>query len=236
MNVTRPPLDDARVRRALSLSIDRDKITRYVTRGGESPAYHFTPPDTAGYTAEAGTAFDPVQAKALLAEAGFPDGQGFPPLPLLYNTSDAHALIAQAIGEMWRENLNIQITLVNMEWKVYLDATHNLNYSVARAGWIGDYVDPNTFLDLWVTDGGNNRTGWSNAEYDTLINQASRTLNSNSRFEIFRQAESLLMQESPIIPIYFYRSKTLIQPTVQGWNPTILDHHPFKYVHLKTDE
>ncbi len=232
-NVHEPSLKDPRVRRALSMSVDRDKITRFVSKGGEVPAFHFTPPDTAGYTADASLSYDPEAARALLAEAGYPGGEGFPTLPLLYNTSEAHAVIAQAIGHMWEQELGIKIELMNMEFKVVLNRTQNQQYSVARAGWIGDYVDPNTFLSLWVTDAGNNRAKWSNAEYDSLIELAGTTQDSAKRFALFRQAEAILMQESPIMPLYFYRSKTLLHPAVRGWHPTLLDHHPYKYVSLE---
>jgi oligopeptide transport system substrate-binding protein len=121
-----------------------------------------------------------------------------------------------------------------MEWKVYLAQTQTGNYDIARAGWISDYVDPNSFLDLWITDGGNNRTGWSNPEYDKHIRAASQTQNITKRFDHFQQAEKILMQESPIMPIYFYRSKSLIKPSVNGWYPTLLDHHPYKYISLET--
>lgn len=235
INVTRPPLNDVRVRKALAMSIDRSQIVQYVTRAGEAPAYHFTPPDTAGYTCSARLEEGVEKAQQLLAEAGFPGGQGFPRLQLLYNTSDAHARIAQAIQQMWKTALGIDIELVNEEWKVYLADTLAKKYDIARAGWIGDYVDPNTFLDMWVTDGGNNRAAWSHAEYDRLIHAASRVLDRVERAELFQQAEALLVQELPIIPMYFYRSKSLIQPSVKGWNPTILDHHPYKYVYLEPD-
>ena len=232
-NVTRPPLDKPEVRRALAMAIDRDKIVKFVTKGGESPAYNFTPPQTAGYTAKAQLEEDLEHARQLLADAGFPGGAGFPKLTLLYNTSDAHARIAQAIQQMWKEGLGIEIDLNNMEWKVYLANTLDKNYDIARAGWIGDYVDPNTFLDLWVTDGGNNRTAWSNADYDNFILNASSTADRTDRLEWFQRAESVLMEQVPIMPIYFYKSKSLIQPSVRGWNPTLLDHHPYKHIRLE---
>jgi oligopeptide transport system substrate-binding protein len=171
-NVKRAPLSDVRVRRALALAIDRDQIVRYVTRGGETPALHFTP-GVAGYEAQAQLAGGIGDAKRLLAEAGFPNGQGFPKLELLYNTAEAHERIAQAVQQMWKTQLGVEVQLLNMEWKVYLARTQDGEYDIARAGWIGDYADPNTFLDIWVTDGGNNRTGWSSPEYDRLIRQAA---------------------------------------------------------------
>lgn len=235
-NVERPPLDNANVRRALALAINREQITKFVTRGGETPAYHFTPPDTAGYTARASLSGDLATARKLLAEAGYPNGEGFPTLSLLYNTADSHARIAEVIQQMWVTGLGIDIELVNMEWKVYLAQTQQGKYDIARAGWIGDYVDPNTFLDMWVTDGGNNRAGWSNSRYDAHIRAAAETQDQAERFEHFQKAEAILVQETPIMPIYFYRSKSLIQTSVRGWHPTVLDHHPYKHIWLEPTE
>jgi len=231
-NTTRPPLDKPGVRRALALALDRERITRHITRGGESPAYHFTPPNTAGYTATnvlSGTTDD---ARRLLAEAGFPGGQGFPVLQLLYNTADTHARLAEVLQQMWKNELGIHVELVNTEWKVYLEQSRSGNYDIARAGWIGDYLDPNSFLDLWVTGGGNNRTRWSSLAYDALIRTAAQTADVQQRYALFQQAEGILMQEMPILPLYFYRSKSLVQPSVQGWLPNLLDHHPWKHIRL----
>src|SRR5690606_20415901 len=169
INIDVPQLADPRVRRALAMSIDREQIVEHVTQGGQIPAYAFTPPDTLGYTAPPGFTHDPEAARALLAEAGYPGGEGFPPTELLYNTSEGHRKLAVAIQQMWQRELGIEITLNNQDWKVYLDSVNNGNYQIARAGWIGDYVDPNSFLDMWVTDGGNNRTGWSDPRYDRLV-------------------------------------------------------------------
>ncbi|MGQ9662727.1 MAG: peptide ABC transporter substrate-binding protein [Kiritimatiellia bacterium] len=235
LNVSRPPLDDVRVRRALALAVNRDLIVTYVTKGGEAPALHFTPPDTDGYTCRSRLFYDPERARSLLNEAGFPGGKGLRRLELLYNTSEAHERIAQVVQQMWRKELGIEVELVNVEWKVYLAMTEAGKYDIARAGWIGDYVDPNTFLDLWVTGGGNNRTGWSNPEYDRLIRAAAREPDRNLRFELFQEAERILMEAVPIIPLYFYRSKALVHPSVQGWHSNILDHHPFKFVYLIPD-
>lgn len=233
LNVNRPPLDNVKVRQALALAIDREQIVKYVTKGGEKAAYNFTPPNTAGYTSRAMITGGPAEARALLADAGFPNGVGFPRLQLLYNTSDSHARLAAAIQQMWKTVLNIDIELVNMEWKVYLAATQEKKYDISRQGWIGDYVDPNTFLDMWITGRGNNRPGYSNKKYDELLAIASTTLDQNQRYEYLQQAEKLLLDEMPIIPIYFYVSKSLVQPSVKGLMPNILDDHPYKYIHLE---
>lgn len=233
LNVNVAPLNDPRVRRALALGIDREQLVKRVTKAGEDPAWNFTPPGAGGYTARARLQGDIETAKQLLAEAGYPGGKGFPRVKLLYNTSEAHERIAQAVQQMWKTRLGVDIELVNMEWKVYLAQTQEGKYEMARAGWIGDYADPASFLNLWVTGGGNNRTGWSNKEYDRLIAEADATRDPRQRFEIFQKAEEILMTEVPIIPFYFYRSKSLVQPSVKGWYPNILDHHPYKHVYLE---
>ena len=234
LNTRRPPLDNAKVRRALALTIDREQITRVITRAGEPPALHFTPPDTGGYHTEARLSGTIEEAQQLLAAAGYPGGEGFPVCTVLYNTADTHARIAEAIQQMWLQHLGIRVELNNMDWKVYLDQTQSGNYDIARAGWIADYLDPETFLNLWVTDGGNNRTGWSHPEYDAYIRTAATTTDPEKRFHAFQQAESILLQEAPIIPLYFYRSKSLVHPDVRGYYPNVLDRHSWKHLYLQT--
>ncbi|MDE0155170.1 MAG: peptide ABC transporter substrate-binding protein [Gammaproteobacteria bacterium] len=231
-NTTAPPLDQQKVRLALAMSIDRQQIVEKITKSGELPAHSYTPPDTNGYTATARVGYDVNRARVLLAEAGYPDGAGFPPIELMYNTSEGHRRIAIAIQQMWKANLNINVTLFNQDWKVYLDKRDEKDYQVARAGWIGDYLDPNTFLDMYTTYSGNNDTGWSNPRYDTLIAQAGETTDPERRFALFQQAEAILMTELPIMPIYTYMSKSLVSPDVHGWYPNILDIHPYKYISL----
>jgi oligopeptide transport system substrate-binding protein len=234
INVTRPPLNDKRVRRALALAIDREAIVKDVTRGGQMPAYFFTPPGTAGYTCRAQLKEDVTEARRLLAEAGYPEGRGFPTVKVLFNTLESHQKIAEALQQMWKKNLGIDVQLGNEEWKVYLDAQRTMDYQICRMAWIGDYDDPNSFLDMWLTGGGNNETGWSNPEYDKLIEQAARTHDPSARFEVFQKAEAILLDEMPLIPIYFYTRVHLQRPEVKGWFPTLLDNHPYKYVFLES--
>ncbi len=233
INVTRPPLNDKRVRQALAMAIDRKSIVENVARGEELPAYNLTPPDTAGYNCDSKISENLNKSRRLLAEAGYPDGKNFPRFELLFNTLESHRSIAEAIQQMWKKNLNIDVTLRNEEWKVYLDSTHRLDYFIARAGWGGDYMDPNTFLDLWLTGGGNNETGWSNREYDQLIKFAGSTRDQKVRYEAFQKAEAILMDELPIIPIYFYTRPRLMYPSVKGFYPNLLDQHSYLGVYLE---
>jgi oligopeptide transport system substrate-binding protein len=233
VNVTKRPFTDKRVRKALAMTIDREAIVENVMRGGQMPAYHFTPPGTAGYLTRARIKPDIETAKKLLAEAGYPGGKDFPPFELLFNTSDQHRALAEAIQQMWKKSLGIEARLANQEWKVYLDSQRTLNYWVSRSSWIADYVDPNSFLDMWLTGGGNNDTGWSNREYDELIAEAGRTVDPQQRMEVFQKAEAILLDEAPVIPIYFYTRVGLRRPEVKGWYPNILDNHPYKYVYLE---
>ncbi len=232
-NIKKPHLADKRVRRALAMAIDRQQIVDHVTKGGEVPADTFTPPDTLGYSAKPGFEFNPEKARELMAEAGYPNGEGFPVTELLYNTSEGHRKIAVAIQQMWHKYLGVNITLNNQDWKVYLNSVDRGDYAIARAGWIGDYVDPNTFLDMWVTDGGNNRTGWSNARYDELVLKlAPEAKDRESRYRLLREAEAILLDAMPVIPIYIYTSKSLVQPSVKGLQPNLLDYTLYKTIWL----
>jgi oligopeptide transport system substrate-binding protein len=168
INTTRPHLKDPRVRRALSMAIDRSEIVRNITRLGEKEAFSFVPPGIKGYVQPPGIRFDPEGARRLLAEAGYPGGKGMPPLELLYNTHEGHKATAVVIAGQLRENLGLDVRPFNEEWQSYQSSTQTLKYDLARAGWIPDYLDPNTFLDMWITDGGNNQTGYSSPLYDRL--------------------------------------------------------------------
>jgi oligopeptide transport system substrate-binding protein len=231
-NTTRPPLNDRRVRRALALAIDRDAIVRDVVRGGERPALAVSYPGTSGYTPRARLEGDLAEARRLLAEAGYPGGRGFPELELLYNTQQANRAIAEAIDQMWRRNLGVGIRLRNEEWKVYLDSEHTMNYQIERSGWIADYADPHVFLEIWETGNGNNSTGWSNARYDRLLHEALAARNQEGRYEIYQQMDQILVDECPVLPIFYYTRFYAMSPSVGGWWPNLLDNHPWKYVRL----
>ncbi|MDQ5980712.1 MAG: oligopeptide transport system substrate-binding protein [Verrucomicrobiota bacterium] len=230
-NVTRKPLNDVRVRRALSLAIDRESLVRNVVRGGMQPAYGLTPP-TAKFTARAKLSGDIAEAKRLLAEAGFPEGRGFPRIELLYNTHENHRRVCEALQEMWRQNLGIEVGLLNQEWKVYIRSMDVLDYDLARGGWIGDYYDPNSFYDTFITGGGNNRTGWSNARYDQLLRDTGSAPDEAARMELYQQMEEIITQELPLMPVYFYR-KVFALSTKVHWPANPMDNQNWKFVRFK---
>lgn len=233
-NVTRPPFDNPLVRKALSAAIDRERITRKITKAGEDTATAFTPHGITGYTPPDGVGYDPEQARAWLAEAGYADGKDFPRFEILYNKSDLHEKIALEIQDMWKQTLGVNCELKNQEWASYLQTLKNLDYDVARSSWIGDYVDPNTFLDCFITGGGNNRTGWSVAQYDELIATAGRETDLAKRMRIFEQAEALLVREDPpIAPIYYYAGILFYNAErLQGIHPNVLAEHPLREMYI----
>lgn len=233
LNTKNGPLADKRVRQALAYAINREQITGHILRAGQVPAYHFTPPQAGGYNTEARLPYHPDLARKLLSEAGFADGVGFPEFELLYNTSESHRTIAEAIQQMWKTELGIQVTLHNQEWKAYLSTRQQGDFDILRAAWYGDYDDPNTFLDLGTSDNGNNHSGWGHENYDKLIAQAAREPRVAERMQLFQQAEEILLEEMPYIPLYFYVTTRLIHPSVNGWYPSILDNHPYQDISLK---
>jgi len=231
-NTTRPPFGDARVRRALSLAIDREAITTSVLRGAGIPAHSFTPPDCAGYTARARVPTDYETARRLLAEAGFPAGRGLPVVDLQVRNDEYQPRIAEVLQAAWKKELGLNVTITPLEQKTWVQNQQTLNYTISGAGWIGDFVDPVTFLDLFASGGGNNWTGWASPAYDDLIRQAAATADSVARHEFFQQAEALLLEQAPVAPVYFGVRAYLIHPAVHGWEPSLLGLHQYKKVYL----
>ena len=237
-NVTRAPFTDPRVRQALALAIDKARITRKITKGGELPADNFTPPGTARYHAPAGLGYDPERARRLLAEAGFPGGRGFPAFQYIFNAgaggpASVHAKIAIEMRQMWHDELGIEMELKQLEWSVYLAAQNKLDFDLCRSSWIGDYNDAETFLNMWMSNSGNNRTGWKNARYDELMREADLQTDLARREQLFQAAETILAHdEIPAVPLYFsvgfeYHDETVLQ----GIYPNILDMHPINAIY-----
>jgi len=256
-NVTRKPFDDVRVRKAISLVLDKRRIVERITRLGERPASALTPPGTGGYNPPPGLgdnassatnatdyaaarAVNIVEAKRLLAQAGYPDGTGFPSFTYMFNAgggggSRTHEQIGVEFQSMLREHLVLQMELRPVEWKTYLSEMSLLNYDIIRGSWIGDYQDPTTFLDCFLGDSGNNRTGWRNPTYDGLLDQAAATPDPKKRFELLRQAETLLtLDEVPIIPVYNYTGLYAFDPQrVGGIHTNLTDEHPIWAMYRK---
>ena len=233
-------LNNKLVRQALNLAIDRQEIIDNVGKAEQIPAYSFVPQ---GITDENGNDFaskeyyDPsdmegniAKAKELLKEAGYENGNGIPTIELMYNSEDAHKDICQIIQQNWEE-IGVNVELTNQEWAVFLNTRQQGDYQIARHGWIGDYIDPMTFLDLWVTGGGNNDCGFSNARYDELIAAAKVETDSAKRLEMLREAEDILMDEMPILPIYYYTTVTAANENVKGVRISTLGKISFKYAY-----
>lgn len=238
-NVTRPPFTDARVRRAFALATDKERIVRKLTLGGEKPAHHFVPTGVANYVSPSGLAFDPEAARALLASAGFTPAS-FPSIQYSYFSAAGggarmQGKIAVELQQMWRDLLGVQVELRQIERKVFYSAQSRLDYDISASSWVGDYNDANTFLDLYLSNSGNNRTGWRSAEYDGLIRRANMQTDLKERARIFQRAERLLIaEEVPIVPLYFYAGFNLYDTNrVEGIYPNILDEHPLQEIRNK---
>lgn len=284
INNTLPQFKDRRVRQALSLAIDRKEIVENVLALGEKEAFNYVPPGFPGYEAPPGLRYDPERARRLLAEAGYPGGEGFPEIKILFNTHEGHRQIATVVARQLSENLEIQVRPYNKEWQAYQQDTRTLNYDMVRAGWIADYLDPITFLDMWITDGGNNQTGYASPVYDRLYRiakdvlafvsspdeglygslvegEALRTLVetaralpagperlialAKTRMLVLKEMDRLVSEiDVPIIPVYFYVTKTLVKPEIGGCHtyldgldgkkvPNVLDMHPLRGFYRK---
>jgi len=238
-NTTRYPLKDPRVRQALALAVNKEHILQKIVKSGGVLAHHFTPPGTQNYQAPRGLRYSPGEAKRLLAEAGFPDGADFPRLQYTFNASSGganmHEKIAIEMQQMWKEVLNINIELRHLESKVFYMAQNQLDYDISRSSWIGDYNDPNTFLDIFGSNNGNNRTGWKNAGYDRLLAEANRQVDPLVRKGLLREAEEILVEkELPMVPLYFYVGVNYYDTNkVSGIFNNLIDVHPIHWIEKK---
>lgn len=232
LNVNRPPLNNPKVRYALSLAVDRTAIVRDVMANSRVPAHAFTPPDCGGYTPRAQVPDDFARARQLLAEAGYPGGRGLPTMEVLSYQTESAVRILEVIQAEWARELGVHITITPQEQKTLFQNSRDHNYTIAFSGWIADYPDPLTFLGTMVTGGGNNWAGWSNPTYDHLLDEAAHSADNQQRFAFFQQAEALLLKDAPLIPLYYDTAVYLKQPYVHGWLPSKIDFHRFKDVWL----
>ena len=235
VNVEAKPVDRPKVRRALAMAMDREKIVKYITRAGQIPVSHLVPEGLGGYQPADGPPFDPAGARKLLAEAGYPGGEGLPKIELIYNTSEGHRKIAEAVQQMWKDNLDIEVDISNQEWKVFLKNLQYGFYQVARMGWIGDYRDPYTFLELLTSESGHNYGQYKNPEYDRLVEQALRQPDKPKRLAMYREAEAMAMADMPLLPIYIYTRSWIQKPYLRGVYSNDRDMHPFKHIWIDQD-
>jgi len=233
LNLAYPPLNDVRVRQALSLAIDREALVRSVIKGGRRAATHFTPLALGGYDAPALLRFDPTAAKEQLAAAGFPGGRGFPSLELMIDSRENHVIVAEAVQQMWQRHLGISVTLRNQETQVLNAAKRTMDFQMVRGSWNATtYQDPIYFLGAWQTGGLYNESKWSNAAFDQLI-AATWTSDLNGRNQAFRQAEEILLTELPVLPLFFSAQVILVHPSVKGWVPRSFADRRLKYIWLE---
>ncbi len=227
-NVKRKPFDDVRVRKALALAINKEDIVTKITRGGEAIANTLVPPGSAGYTPPQGLSYNLNEARRLLAEAGYPNGQGFPDVKLLYAKRGSGEEVAAELQALWKRDLGItSIGLRAQEWKVYLNTQELIDFDMCMSAWIGDYNDPQTFIDMFVTGGGNNDTGWGDPQYDQMLATSENTADPVKRMQILHDMEKILCEdEVPIVPLYFWVGMSLYYPDkVGGFEPNFVDDH-----------
>lgn len=245
-NTEKKPFDDPKVRKAFSLAIDRNFIVDQVTGRGEKAASGFVPAGVYDADGAKGDDFRTVggdyysiksddyeknikEAKKLMEEAGFKDGKGFPQIDYLYNTDDNHKAIAEALQNMWQENLGVQVNLQNQDWNVFLKERKEGNYNIARHGWIADYNDPMSFIDMWLTGGGNNDAQYKNEEFDKYVKAAKATADQKERMENMHKAEDILIKDDSVVaPIYFYVNPYMMKPNIKGMYYTPLGYFFFK--------
>ncbi len=231
VNTTRPGLGDKRVRQALSLALDRQAIVDTITRGGQKAAHSYVPPDVPGYTPPVALKEDLAEARRLLAEAGYPNGQGLPGIEITINSSGNHRIIAEAVQQMWRR-LGLAVEINNMEQASLFAKRRALDYTVMRSEWVADFADPKSFLDIFRGGSSNNHTGWASLAYDARLHDADKDADPAARRADLQAAESILLDELPVIPVYTYTTVRLVHPSVRGWHPLPLDRHPYKHVWL----
>jgi ABC-type oligopeptide transport system substrate-binding subunit len=243
INCKKPPMDKKEVRKAFNMAIDKEALARW--RKIVKPLTAFSPEGIfPGYPQPKGDGFDPAKAKQLLAAAGYKDASGnydpkkFPvdEIGIVYNTQESNRIVAEFIQAQWKQNLGLTVPLKNMEWKTFLDMRSKVEYKgFARSGWVGDYMDPFTFLNLFYTPAGDNGTGWWDPEYVKLLDAANKELDPQKRYELLAKAEAYLIDAQPVIPLYTAATNWMKKPYVKGMYPNPQTLHAWKFVYLEQD-
>ncbi|MGB7924480.1 MAG: peptide ABC transporter substrate-binding protein [Pyrinomonadaceae bacterium] len=232
IKTTLPPLNDVRVRKALSMAINRDIIIRQAV--GRVPTTSFTP-KMVDYENAEGEGYNPEKARQLLAEAGFPGGRGFPELEILYNTGESNKQTQEIVQQMWKKELGIKINLTNQEWRVFLENTRSskLNFKgFSQWLWVGDYVDPNAFLELMTSASENNHTAWKDPKYDEMLAAANAEIDPPKRMKMLHDAEAYMLSQQPMIPLFVGPSSFMSKPYVKNLVANLLDQHDWRGVYI----
>ena len=234
-NTREKPFDNPKFRKALSLAIDRQAIINSFLKAKQTPAFAFVPDGCGGMktSSKIETSQNIAKAKELLAQAGYPEGKGLPKIKITYNVSEQHKPIAEAIQQMWETHLGVEAELYNLSWPAYLSARRNKDFQVARASWVGDFAEPETFLEIFSKESALNHSGWMNEKFDTLLSKAKNAKTKSERLNYLSQAEEILIDNAPIMPIYFYSKVYQILPMVKNWHSNLLDYHDYHGVYLE---
>jgi oligopeptide transport system substrate-binding protein len=232
-NVNKPPFNDVLVRQAFAHAIDRSRIPKFL-KGGELPSSSWIPKGMFGYNESIGLKFDPQKARSLLAQAGYPNGKGFPQVTAVFNTGDLNRFIGEFIQAQWKEHLNVHIDFESQEWKVFLSKLDLDPPQIFRLGWGADFPDPDNFMNLFIATSGNNRLNWSNPRYDELIAQGSALKKPEERKIVYDEAQKLLTEkEAAMIPLFVSAQNLLVKPYVQGLKNNAMELLYLKRIHLE---
>lgn len=226
-NVTTPPFDKPEIRKALAHAMDRETLVQAL-QGGQLPTTSWVPKGMFGYEPEVGLSYNPTLAKQLLIQSGLKGGAGFPKTQIFFDSSELNRAVAEKIQFFWKKVLNIDVSIVTEEWKVYLDHLTHDPPGIFRMGWGADYPDPHNFLSLFTSTSGNNNLRWKNKEYDTLVEKGARESDGFRRNQIYKRAQELLLEkEAVIIPLFQTTTEALIQPRIQGFRFDSLENPRF---------
>ncbi|MEO6709558.1 MAG: peptide ABC transporter substrate-binding protein [Planctomycetota bacterium] len=237
LNCTRPPLDDARVRKALAFTINREEVCKKLLQAGQEPCYTFVPWGKLGnYESPLAENASVALARRLLADAGYNKDRRLAPLSIHYNTAESHRDIAEVIARTWNRTLGIQVGMANQEWKVWLDSQTRLDYQISRSSWIADYPDASSFLGVFTSDNPNNRTGWKNQAFDELMARSESEADPEQRNLLLYKAERILQDEMPAIPIYSYVAQNVVNPRLGGFGNNPLNEQNPKFWYWKDDD